>query len=130
MNFEEERPESRGKGITLKAEVDKIEVESKYDEDDQLAESMAQLTKNLGHVMKGLNRRSIGPQCGPGSSQNTRNYNPQTKYKDADTGLDSRNKKHRNIMGLVTFKFSVPTSSRKITSPTTFPRVTVIVMEV
>ena len=60
VNFEEERPESRSKGIALKVEADKIDVESKYDEDEQLAESMAHLMKNLGHVMKGLNMRSSG----------------------------------------------------------------------
>ena len=60
MYFKEERTESRGKGIALKVKTKKIKVESKYDEDEQLAESMAQLMKNLGYVMNGLNRRSSG----------------------------------------------------------------------
>ena len=60
MNFQEERLESRHKGIALKMKAKKIKVESKYDEDEQLAESMAHLMKNLGCVVNGLNRRSSG----------------------------------------------------------------------
>ena len=131
MNFKEERSGSRGKGIVLKTEADSNEVETKFDEDEDLAESMALLTKNLGRVMNGLNRRSNG--SGPGNSENTRNFNPQRKNrmqirnqipKTGGLGFSAE-----SVMGLVIFNQSVPTSSRKTISPTTSHRVMMILME-
>ena len=88
MNFEEERADSRGKRITLKAGADSNEVDTKFDKDEDLAGSVALFTKNLGRFMKGLNMRSSGssPQRGPRNSQNTRNFNQQRKNRYTNSG--------------------------------------------
>ena len=93
MNFEEEITEKKDKGTALKAKMERAQLESSADEDEELAEFIAQLTQNLRQVMKMFNRSSNGgiPQHVPDNSQNTRNYNSIRKNTAVQASSYSKN---------------------------------------
>ena len=79
----------------MKTEAERDDVESSYDDDEDLVESIEALSKNLGRIMKRMDRRSSGgvPQSVQGAAQNTRNSNPPRKNKPAESNPDSRNRR-------------------------------------
>ena len=90
LNFEEEKTERKDKGISLKAKMQRVKLESRCKE---LAKPIAQLTRNLGQVMKVFNRSSNGgvPRCVPDTLHNTRNYNSPRKNEAVEASSYSRN---------------------------------------
>ena len=95
MNLEEERGEKKVKGIALKTEAERDDVKSCYDDDEELIESVAMLSTNVGRIMKRVSRRSNegAPQRVPGATQNTRNFNTPKKNKPPESNPDSRNRR-------------------------------------
>ena len=59
MNLEEEKGE-KNKSIALQVEIQLTEADTNDDEDDDLVEYVALLSKNFGQVVKILNRRLKG----------------------------------------------------------------------
>ena len=57
MNFEEKRSEKKANGIVLKADTERDDPDSRYDDED-LVKSFEMLSKNMRHAMKKMNMRS------------------------------------------------------------------------
>ena len=95
MNFDEEQDEKKAKGIALKTEAERDNADSSYDDNEDLVESIEMLSKNLGRIMKRMDRRSSGGvlQSVLGATQNTRNFNPPKKNKPPESNPDSRNRR-------------------------------------
>ena len=93
MNFEEERAK-KNQGIVLKVDTKRDDLESRYDDDEDLVELIEILSKNIERVMK-MNGRSCSgvPQSVLGPSQNIRNHNPSRKNKAADSSSDNKNRR-------------------------------------
>ena len=71
INFEEQRAEKKTKGIALKVDTTRDNLELRYDNDDEdMIESFEMLSNNMRHVKKKMNRRPNNgvPQRAPSSS--------------------------------------------------------------
>ena len=58
MNLEEEQANTKSNGIAQKAYTEIDDLESRYDDEEDLIQSFAMMSKNVGRVIKRLNRRS------------------------------------------------------------------------